>query len=411
MTLARFAARNVLRNTRRSLLTVLSIAGGLFVLVLLKGLQDGYVAQRLDAGLGLSVGHLVVRPGEGSERTAVGIADGARVARVLVTDPEVIAAAPRIRFEGFAKSSHGAAGVAVVGVDPDAESATTRLPRAVVEGAFLPPRATGDPPPMVVGQELARRLGVSLGDRIGLLVEGQDGALVAEAFRVVGIFRTGGAFFDAAVAYVPRSVARSMILPAGDATEVIARLRDALEASRVAARAAAMPALRGLRVQTWREAAPEVLEAMEVLRVMELVRSAVLFALVALGIFNTVTMSVYERRKEFGVLMAIGMRPRAVFALLVLEVGLLALAGVILGIGSGMAVTGQWLGRHGVDFSALGAHLPGALEGTGVIYPVVRAGNLFVAAAWVLAISVAVLVLPGYRVLRLDPATALRDRP
>jgi ABC-type lipoprotein release transport system permease subunit len=411
LTLARFAARNVLRNTRRSLLTVLSMAGGLFVLVLLKGLQDGYVAQRLDAGLGLSVGHLVVRPGGGGERAAGGIADGARVARMLVKDPEVIAAAPRIRFEGFAKSSHGAAGVAVVGVDPEAESATTRLPRAVVEGAFLVPRAMGDLPPMVVGKELARRLGVSLGDRIGLLVEGQDGALVAEAFRVVGIFRTGGAFFDAAVAYVPRSVARRMVLPAGDATEVIARLRDALEASQVAARAAEMPALRGLRVQTWREAAPEVLEAMEVLRVMELVRSAVLFALVALGIFNTVTMSVYERRKEFGVLMAIGMRPRAVFTLLVLEVGLLALAGVGLGVGSGMAVTEQWLGQRGVDFSALGARLPGALEGTGVIYPVVRIGNLLVAAAWVLGISVAVLVLPGYRVLRLDPAAALRDRP
>lgn len=408
--LVRFAARNVVRHRRRSCLSVLAIAGGLFVLVFLRGLQDGYVAQRLHAGLGLSLGHVIVRPGGGDERVRLGIAQGAAVARALVQLPSVQAAAPRIRFEGFARSPQASTGVAVLGVDREAEVATTWLPRALVQGHFLAPRVKGDLPPIVIGVALARRLGVAPGERMALLVEGLDGALVAEVFRVGGLFRTGGTLFDASVAYVPREVARRLLLLPGDATEVIARVADPLEASTIAARAASIPGLRGLRIESWRENAPEVLEAMELLRVMERVRTAILFALVGLGIFNTVTISVYERRREFGVLMALGMRPGALFRCLVLEVGLLALAGVVLGIGSGALVTGGWLGYYGVDFSALGARLPGALEGTRIVYPVVRLENLLTAGAWVATISLAVLLLPGYRLLRLDPSVALRDR-
>lgn len=409
--LTRFAVRNVVRNRRRSFLSVLAIAGGLFVLVFLRGLQDGYIAQRLDTGLGLSLGHVIVRPKDSGERTRAGIAHASAVVRALTRVLSVKAAAPRIRFEGFAKSVQASTGVAVLGVDREAEATVTWLPQALVEGRFLVPGAAGDLPPIVVGKALAHRLGVALGDRVALLVEGLDGSLVAEVFRVGGLFRTGGALFDASVAYVPREVARRLLLLPGEATEVIARVEDALDAPAIAARAASVPELRGLRVESWRENAPEVLEAMELLRVMERVRTAVLFALVGLSIFNTVTMSVYERRREFGVLMALGMRPAALFRSLVIEIGLLAFAGVLVGIGSGVLVTGGWLGHCGVDFSALGARLPGALEGTRVVYPIIRPENLLTAGAWVAAISVGVLLLPGYRLLRLDPSVALRDRP
>ncbi|HEY2988949.1 MAG TPA: ABC transporter permease [Candidatus Binatia bacterium] len=406
LTLLRFARRNVLRNARRSALTVAAMAGGLFVLVFLKGLQDGYVAQRLDAGLGLSLGHIVVRSADRS-----GILDGTGVAKALASEPGVIAAAPRVRFEAFAQSAAAAAGISVLGVDPAAEASATWLPRAVVAGNFLKPDDLQEPYPMLLGKELARRLDVGLGDKIALLVEGEDRALVAEPFRLVGIFHSGATLFDSGVAYVPRPVAARMVLVRGDATEVIARVNDALAAPEIAARAARTPKLGGLAVDSWREAAPEVLEAMEVLRVMEVIRTTILFALVGLGIFNTVTMALYERRREFGMLMAVGMSPGAIFQLLVLEIALLSLSGVVLGVGSGMAVVTGWLGKTGVSVSALGARLPGALAGTSVIYPIVRLENLFIAGAWVLGISVAVLIVPLYRILRLDPATVLRDRP
>jgi putative ABC transport system permease protein len=408
LTLLRFAWRNVWRNRRRSLLTAAAMAGGLSVLVFLKGLQDGYVAQRLDAGLGLSLGHIIVRS-EDRNRTA--IIDGAGVAQALMSDNMVVAAAPRVRFEAFAQGQGAAAGISVLGVDAEAEAAATSLPRAIVEGNFLKTGDVDEPYPIVLGKELARRLGVTLGDKIALLVQGEDGALVAEPFRLVGIFHTGAMLFDSAVAYVPRTIAARMVLVRGDATEVIARVRDALEAPEVAARAARNPKLNTLTVESWREASPEMLEAMEVLRVMELIRTAILFGLVGLGIFNTVTMALYERRREFGMLMAIGMAPGKIFYLLVLEVAILAVSGVLFGVGLAAGVVTGWLGKIGVSVSALGARLPGALAGTSVIYPIIRPENLFLAVAWVLAISLVVLIVPLYRILRLDPATTLRDRP
>jgi ABC-type antimicrobial peptide transport system permease subunit len=82
----------------------------------------------------------------------------------------------------------------------------------------------------------------------------------------------------------------------------------------------------------------------------------------------------------------------------------------LLGVGSAFGVVAGWLGRTGVNVSALGARLPGALAGTSVIYPMVTGENLLLAGVWVLGISFAVLIVPLYRILRLDPATALRDR-
>ena len=407
LTLARFALRNVWRNRRRSLLTIAAMAGGLFVLVFLKGLQDGYVAQRLDRGLGLSLGHVVVRAGDPN---APGIADAANIAKAMLSDPAVAAAAPRVRFEAFAQGNDASAGISVAGIDPAAEAGVTWTARALVEGKFWDDKDVAEPYPIVVGRELARRLGVSSGGKIALLVEGEDRALIAEPFRVAGIFHTGATLFDGGVAYVPRRIAARMMLVRGDATEVAARVRDPLAAPDVAARLARDPRFAGLAVASWREAAPEMQEAMEVLRVMELIRTGVLFALVGLGILNTITMSLYERRREFGTLMAVGMAPEKIFTLLVLEVAVLALAGVLLGVGGAFGVVAGWLGRTGVNVSALGARLPGALAGTSVIYPIVTGENLLLAGAWVLGISFAVLIVPLYRILRLDPATALRDR-
>ena len=407
LTLARFALRNVWRNRRRSLLTIAAMAGGLFVLVFLKGLQDGYVAQRLDRGLGLSLGHVVVRA---ADPNAPGIADAANIAKAMLSDPAVAAAAPRVRFEAFAQGNDASAGISVAGIDPAAEAGVTWTALALVEGKFWDDKDVAEPYPIVVGRELARRLGVSSGGKIALLVEGEDRALIAEPFRVAGIFHTGATLFDGGVAYVPRRIAARMMLVRGDATEVAARVRDPLAAPDVAARLARDPRFANLTVASWREAAPEMQEAMEVLRVMELIRTGVLFALVGLGILNTITMSLYERRREFGTLMAVGMAPEKIFTLLVLEVAVLALAGVLLGVGGALGVVAGWLGRTGVNVSALGARLPGALAGTSVIYPIVTGENLLLAGAWVLGISFAVLIVPLYRILRLDPATALRDR-
>ena len=406
LTLLRFALRNVLRHPGRSLLMVLGMSAGLVVLVFLKAVGDGYVAQRLEASVGLSYGHVVVRGGADGDA----VRDAGAAEAALRRDPAVLAVTSRVRAEGFAKSATGSAGALLVGVDPEAESAATHIDTRIVEGAFLPAPPKGDVAPCVLGIELASKLDVGVGDRVAILVQGDDGALVAEVYRVTGLLRTGNTVFDAAVAYLPRAALRDAFALDGEATEVVARVAEPLEADTVAARVGAAPEVAGLRVQSWREAVPSVLEAMEVLRVMERIRGATLFVLVAVGILDVVAMSVAERRRELAMLTALGMRPGLVAACVTLETAIVAANAVVVGVGVSVLVTGMWLGRTGIDIAGLGASLPVGLEGMSVLYPVIRPESLGTAAAWVAAVAVAVSLPPLWRILRMDPAEALRER-
>jgi len=105
-----------------------------------------------------------------------------------------------------------------------------------------------------------------------------------------------------------------------------------------------------------------------------------------------------------------GMAPGALLRCLLIETGLLAAGGLVIGIGGAALVGVVWLGQTGLDVEALGASLPGALEGTRVIYPLLQFRNAATAAGWVTVVTFVVLVLPAVRLLRLDPAVAVRGR-
>src|SRR5262249_18467460 len=182
--------------------------------------QDGYVAQRLDRGLGLSLGHIVVRA---ADPNAPGIPDAAKIAQALLSDSAVAAAAPRVRFEAFAQGADASAGSLPARRRPAAEAGVIWVSRALVEGKFWDDKDVMEPYPIVVGRDLARRLGVSLGGKVALLVEAEDRALIAEPFRVAGIFHTGAPLYDGGVAYVPRRLAARMMLVRGDAAQVAPR--------------------------------------------------------------------------------------------------------------------------------------------------------------------------------------------
>jgi ABC-type lipoprotein release transport system permease subunit len=398
--LLRFALRGVARQARRSLLTGLSLAGGIFVIVLLGGLQDGYVADRMEAGLGLQLGHLRVEAGERPLPDPLALADA------LVADGTALAAAPRFRQQGFLLTGDKGQGALVLGVDPEREKRLARLPGQLREGSFLE-EAPGLPP-IVLGRGLAESLGVGLGDIVTLNARA-GGGLGSGTFTVGGLFETGGGLLESNLCVVRREALAAVLQRSDGADEVALRLDDPWRAPALAAQLAARPDFAGLRVLSWREMAPELAEAMEVLHAMERIRTSVLFALVALGIYTTLTLALAARRREFGVLMALGMSPARLLAVLAMELLLVELGAVALGLALAAAVI-AWLHARGLDLAALGARLPGALEGAAVLRPVFAPDRALLAAAWAAAVAFVVLLVPALRLLRLDPAAVLRER-
>jgi len=400
-----FAWRSLRRHPRRSALVTLALAGGLFVLVFLKALQAGFVEQRLESGLGLQLGHLRVGPTD----DVSGLDDVDALCTLLEARPGVRAAAPRVHGRAFARSARGSAAVAVLGVDPEREPAAFTLPGLLTEGAFLAKRPIGTLPPVVLGAPLAAALQLVVGDQLALLVEGRDGSLHAEAFRVDGLFRSGAPSLDDAAVYLTTRHARLLLDARHEADDIALRCDDPLAADALAAELRTLPELARLRVESWHASAPELRSALDMLALVERVRTLVLFVLVGLGTLNAVSMSVFERRREFGMLLSLGLRPWAVARLVLLEMTLLAAAG--LALGGGLAwLTVELLAEHGLDVSALGARLPGALEGTSVLFPVLVPEHLFLSALWVALLALAVLAWPLVSLLRLDPAQVLRDR-
>jgi ABC-type lipoprotein release transport system permease subunit len=187
------------------------------------------------------------------------------------------------------------------------------------------------------------------------------------------------------------------------------RLTDPWRAPDLAASLAARPEFAGLTVESWREMAPEISQAMEVLSALERVRTTILFALVALGIYTTLTLALAARRREFGMLLAIGLSPSRLLAVLVLELGLVALVAVAAGLAAAAGLV-AWLHVRGLNLAALGAKLPGALEGSAVVRPIFSAARARTAAEWAAAVAFVVLVVPALRLLRTDPAEVLRER-
>jgi ABC-type lipoprotein release transport system permease subunit len=399
--LLRFALRGVLRHGRRSLLTGLALAGGIVVLVLLGGLQDGYVAGRLEDGLGLQLGHLRVQGGTRPLPDPVALADA------FVVDGTALAAAPRFRQPALLAAGSKAQGALVLGVDPTREAKLARLPSLVKDGAFLPEGPGA--PPIVLGRALAKALDVRLGDSVTLNLRRADGGLASGGFRVCGLFDEGGGTTELSVVLVRREALALLLQRADGADEVAVRLADPWRAPALAASLAARGEFEGLTVESWREMAPEIAQAMELLGAMEKIRTAILFALVALGIYTTLTLALAARRREFGMLLALGLAPSRLLAVLVLELLIVVAMASAIGLLVAIGLI-AWLHARGLDLAALGARLPGALEGETIVRPLFSAARARSAIEWAAAIALVVLLVPAVRVLRTDPAEVLRER-
>jgi ABC-type lipoprotein release transport system permease subunit len=246
---------------------------------------------------------------------------------------------------------------------------------------------------------------------VALIVEGDDGALVAERGEVTGLYETGGVSADRACVYVPRGAANELLLTEGDCSEVMLRLTAGSASESLAARLQRTAADLGLTVESWKVLAPELDATLRILTAMERTRNAVLLGLVGLLLLNTLTLSVFERRREFGVLLAVGLSELALLALVALETVLLTAAGLGAGLVLGASAASGFPFRTGYDFGGLGRQWTGALEATGVVEPILTLDNVLTASAWVAILTFAALLLPAWRVLRLEPAAALKEAP
>ncbi len=404
---ALIATRNVLRNRKRSAITVFGATFAIVAYVFLYGFFDGFGEQLVDNSTRYVTGHLQIER-EGLRRDlAPELAfDPAPALAAVQAASGVAAAAPRVQAQALVSSPSKSVGVVLFGVDPVLERGITILHRTIVEGAAL---GTGTDRDIVIGRRLAEKLGARVGEKLVVMAPGLAGELGTAAFRVRGIFATESSSFDGAMVFVVLPAAQRMLGLGQRVSSINLRLDDRGDVDRIAARLSPLLQKAGVVASPWPRLLPRVADMLGLVRAIRTVIVSVFFLVVALAVMNTVFMAVAERTREFGVMMALGTPPDAILRMVVYETVVLMLLATVLGyaIGAGVVLT---LGSVGLDLSAFYRDYSAIPGLTGIVFPRFVPVNLVGPGIGLFVASVGVSIYPAWRAARLDPTEAIRHR-
>ncbi|HTX48035.1 MAG TPA: FtsX-like permease family protein [Caulobacteraceae bacterium] len=399
------AWRNLWRRPQRTLLSLLSIAlvSGLLVFVL--SFQDGVYGQMKETTLRIFDGYAEFQPAGYADdpRLDLAIDDPDRLARAAVNIDGVTAAAPRVNGIAILASGPRSYAAAVVGVDPAVEPKISTIASRIVAGRYLAPT---DQAAAVLGDILAKNLGVGVGGKVTLLGQARDGSVAADVLTVAGVYHSGITELDRSILEMPLARAQETF-GMQDAANTIALGGPSLGAVDKALTALNGLARRdGVAVRDWQAMEPAMRDTIDMKYATSMVFYATLVLVVAFIILNTLLMSVLERTREFGMLLALGMRPGQIGAMVWMELALLATLGCGLGLAVGAPIT-LWF-QH-----------------TGIVYPIdpkllAQFGvprRLLPSLTWLSALTgpaalVGVIAIGGFapylRVTHLTPAIAMR---
>jgi putative ABC transport system permease protein len=403
MIVLRMAFRNIFRQKRRTVITGLSIVGGFALAVIFIGWADGSYNNIIDQFTRTRLGHIQIHENSYLDRPSLykTVDDTAAVEAVLDGTGGVESWAPRVYSAGLAGVGDKSAGARIIGIDPRREARTTRFDRTIVEG-----RALRDPEAReaVLGRGLADILEADLGDDIVLLSQGADGSIAEDLFTLVGVASSGDDMTDRTACYLPLGMAQEYLVLGDKVHEiavVVSSLNRVRDISEDITRELGDP---GLSVAPWQVFAKSFYDAMQADKAGMWVILIVIVVIVAVGVLNTVLMSVLERRREYGLLKAVGTRPGRIVQLVVLEVLILSAAAMVVGAGLGLGVN-TILSHHGVKFSS-------GLTYGGMVFDTMKSEvnlrSFTIPALTVIVSAVLVSLFPALKASRTEPARTMR---
>ncbi|TPW19279.1 MAG: ABC-type transport system, permease component [Elusimicrobia bacterium] len=404
MTLWTLALRNVLRNARRSLLAAGAVAVGLTAVMFGQSLLRSFQRQMIDKATGVMLGHAQVQAAGVKDRKVPEklLTRPERFSELMRRDPRVKAAGARLLYTGLVYSATASRGVLIAGIEPDAEKELSIIPGYLTEGRYF----GGNERDAVMGAKLARELDVRLGERIVVMAQRPGGEMQSELFRVAGLYHTASVTYDGQIVYVPLAMAQRIRGAEGKASHVAARLHDGDALEGFSADLGGVLGDPGAIVLTYKDVGSEVVGIKKFQDAILIVIMLVIYLIVGLGILNSVSMSLFERIREFGVIRAVGARPSVLVRLILAEAALLGGVGVL----AGAALGGALIGVFGVS----GLHLP---LGTALSYFMPFDNVVYMRAQWGLharsalglwAVCVGAAVGPAVRAARLVVSEALR---
>jgi putative ABC transport system permease protein len=402
--LLQLAWRNLWRNPHRSLIAMASVWCAVVLAVVLSSLQKGIFDHLVANVVSFYSGYVQVhRAGYQSEQTlenSFPLTDSLREAVLAVSG--VASVTPRLEAFALASSGERTRGCLVAGIAPESEDRVTRIQSKVTSGQYLADSSAG----LLVAEGLAKRLQLGVTDTLVLLGQGYYGSTAAGKFPIAGLLRFGSPELNDQVVFLPIAAAQRWLDAPGLATTLVVSPHEP---------AAAVATATGLRralpadfeTLSWQEIMPDINEHIRTDTASSAIILGVLYLLISFGIFATLLMMLAERRREFGMLVALGMRKGQLARMVLFESIFITLTGCLLGILASLPIVWQ-LAEHPIR---IGGEIAEVYERFGfeAVFPAALSPSIFTNQALVvLAIGLALSVYPVVKVLLLKPVEAMR---
>ena len=401
----RLAWRNIWRHRRRTVIIVLAMGLSLALMMWYDGMIDGFNQAIYGSAIRVLGGNIQIHAAGYRENIGsnplLPLGNDAAVIQTALQDPQVIAASPRIQTGGLATNREGAFPVSIIGVDPQAEAPVSIVAQNITAGRYLSP---DDGDSVLVGRGLADVMGLQLGDRLTLVGSDVHKQNRQRTVTVIGIYDLGLPSTERKTLYLALGEAQDLYGLPGQSTEVVLNLKKIGEENQVVA--ALSPALPGYEVESWSRNYPELQNAIGSKNAVMNIFSVIIMLIAGIGILNLLLMAVYERTREIGLLGAMGLKPRQIAGLFLLEGSLIGLVGVVVGVFFGLLLNGS-LGRVGLDYSQFANITEYMALISGRVYPTLGLQGLPARAVTVIIISIIAAWIPAQEASHREPAEAL----
>jgi len=401
----RLAWRNIWRHRRRTVIVVIAMAMSLWLMMF----YDGFVAGFNNAIYGNAIkflgGNIQIHAAgyqESSSKTPLLplVSDQAAVDAALA-QPNVVAASRRIITGGLATTREGAFPVSIVGIEPEQEQPVSLPAQNITSGRYL---AADDADGVLIGQGLATAMNVQVGDRFTIAGQSTHEQMRQRTVTVAGIYDLGMGEIEKRSVFMSLKEAQELYGLPDQSTEVVVTLEKLGEEPAVVVKL--QKALPAYEIGSWETNFPELKAALATKGKAMDIFSLIIIIVAGIGILNLLMMAVYERTREIGLLGAMGLKPRQISWLFILEGTMMGLVGIAAGIGLGLVLNGL-MGVIGFDFTAFTTVTEYAALINERVYPTLGTEKLLTRALTIAIISALASLYPAREASRREPADAL----
>ena len=403
----RLAWRNIWRHRRRTVIIMLAMGFSLALIMFYDGMIDGFNQAIYGNAVRVLGGNIQIHAAgyraKIDSNPILPLTDDSSVVKAALSRPNVIAATRRIITGGLVTNPEGAWPISIVGIEPEAEAPVSLIAQHITAGNWL---TASDQDSILIGKGLADAMSIRVGDRITVVGSDIHKQNRQRTMTVIGIYDIGITSIEKQTAYISLNEAQSLYGLPGQSTEVDLTLKKLGQEATVVT--ALTPALLGYEVESWDQNYPDLKNAINSKGAVMNVFGVIIMMIAGIGILNLLLMAVYERTREIGLLGAMGLKPRQIAALFILEGTMIGVVGVAAGVILGLILNGS-LGVVGMDYSQFSSLADYMALISGRVYPTLGLNNLLSRALTVIIIAALAAWIPASEAARREPAEALHS--